>query len=136
MTKLEPFTSGYMKPPKEHQFKKGQSGNPRGRPKKKETFGSITIKVLSKKVRIKGREEKVTMTCALGLRLHELATKGYGPAIKILQRYEVHASYNLENTVLEDQILRRNLAALGYTMINGVIHTSSDDEADESQDDE
>ncbi len=28
------YEVGYGKPPKEHQFKAGQSGNPRGRPKK------------------------------------------------------------------------------------------------------
>ena len=27
------YKVGYGKPPKEHRFKKGQSGNPRGRPK-------------------------------------------------------------------------------------------------------
>ena len=27
------YEVGYGKPPKEHRFKKGQSGNPRGRPK-------------------------------------------------------------------------------------------------------
>jgi hypothetical protein len=29
-----PMSSGYRKPPKNGQFKKGQSGNPKGRPKK------------------------------------------------------------------------------------------------------
>ncbi|XBQ17394.1 MAG: DUF5681 domain-containing protein [Oceanicaulis sp.] len=29
------YDVGYKKPPKEHRFKKGQSGNPAGRPKKK-----------------------------------------------------------------------------------------------------
>ena len=32
---------GYGNPPKQHQFKKGQSGNPRGRPKKKRKQRSV-----------------------------------------------------------------------------------------------
>ncbi len=35
MTDNDDDEVGYGKPPKKHQFKKGQSGNPRGRPKKK-----------------------------------------------------------------------------------------------------
>lgn len=39
-----PRTVGYGKPPKNRRFKKGQSGNPRGRPrKKKETYDEKTL---------------------------------------------------------------------------------------------
>ena len=33
---------GYKNPPKEHQFKKGESGNPKGRPRKKKQSSSDT----------------------------------------------------------------------------------------------
>ncbi|WP_312161119.1 DUF5681 domain-containing protein [Phenylobacterium sp.] len=37
--------SGYGKPPPEHRFKKGQSGNPKGRPKKKRPPEEVPTKL-------------------------------------------------------------------------------------------
>lgn len=53
---------GYGKPPKKHRFKKGQSGNPRGRPKKiksdssNPTEAEILEKLANETVFVDGRE--------------------------------------------------------------------------------
>jgi hypothetical protein len=44
---------GYRRPPKEHQFKPGRSGNPRGRPKGSKNEATIWRDVLSKRIPIR-----------------------------------------------------------------------------------
>lgn len=64
---------GYKKPPKETQFKKGQSGNPKGRPKgsgklkSTKDLESIFLESLDQEitVTIQGKEEKITKYEAL-----------------------------------------------------------------------
>lgn len=46
------YDVGYGKPPKEHQFKPGQSGNPTGRPKKQPSMASMIRDVAYYPVRI------------------------------------------------------------------------------------
>ena len=41
---------GYGKPPQEHQFKPGQSGNPKGRPKGSKNFGKQIIDMMEQKI--------------------------------------------------------------------------------------
>lgn len=41
-------------PPVDHQFKKGQSGNPKGRPKKRKTFSEMLKAVLDVEVPVNG----------------------------------------------------------------------------------
>lgn len=40
-----PWENGYAKPPVEHQFKPGQSGNRKGRPKKSENVATIVARI-------------------------------------------------------------------------------------------
>lgn len=45
------YKTGYGKPPKSNQWKKGQSGNPKGRPKQKSDFIADYARILSEPVK-------------------------------------------------------------------------------------
>lgn len=123
MTELKPYTSGYMKPPKEHRFKKGKSGNPRGRPKEPETVASIILRVLKRKIRIAGEDRRVSLLEAIALRLRNLAIKGYLPALEILRDLESQTSASRQGQVPEDWSVRieKELEESGLRIVNGKI---------------
>lgn len=102
-----PPPSGYGRPPVNHQFKKGASGNPRGRPRK--VTRSLTPRQLRRdvisilesdtKVRTEKGVQKVTVVEAIFLRCVSKALSGHGPSIRYLldthadtirEHYEVH----------------------------------------------
>jgi hypothetical protein len=57
----KPYDVGYGKPPPEHQFKPGQSGNPKGRPKGPGNIYKLIAKHAAKKVTVieNGAEKKM-----------------------------------------------------------------------------
>jgi hypothetical protein len=77
---------GYGKPPTHSQFKKGQPGNPKGRPRGKRNMASLVSDVLAQKVTItaNGKRKRVSSETALLLRLREKALGGDLRALQIL----------------------------------------------------
>jgi hypothetical protein len=84
----DPYEAGFGKPPKRTRFKKGRSGNPKGRPPRKPDVYSELTKVLREKVTvtIDGQAEKVTVQQALLRRLRDQALRGELWAQKLLQK--------------------------------------------------
>lgn len=80
---------GYRKPPRAHQFVKGRSGNPNGRPKRtkaKPQQQPVIAKVLKRKVQvtIDGRRQWISVAEALTLQMVEQATKGKIAALRYM----------------------------------------------------
>lgn len=78
--------AGYANPPAQHRFKKGKSGNPRGRPRKQEDHWSHMNRVLSRKVKLQGSDDQIPISEALIRRLRELALAGDRRALELLRR--------------------------------------------------
>lgn len=72
------YQVGYGKPPKHSQFKKGRSGNPRGRPKGSKNLATDVREVLALPVPISegGKQSTVSTQMAMLMRLREQALKG------------------------------------------------------------
>ena len=69
---------GYKNPPREHRFKPGQSGNPRGRPKGVKSLDQRLQEELDRPVTVKigARAQKVPVWRAVVMKLAEAAMKG------------------------------------------------------------
>ena len=82
------YEVGFGKPPERTRFKKGRSGNPKGRPRKKPDLYSELTKVLRENVTITvdGQQEKVTVQQALLRRLRDQALRGELWAQKLIQK--------------------------------------------------
>lgn len=113
------YKVGYKRPPKEHQFKKGVSGNPKGRPKNNTTFAENVLDEMQEKIMVKesGKPKKITKKQALAKKLVAEALNGKNSAIKLLLPIlasetnltkEVDEELSANDTqIIEDYIRRR-----------------------------
>lgn len=83
------YDVGYGRPPKQTQFRKGQSGNPKGRPKGAKAFNTIVRETMTAKLRIRTAQgrKNVTHVQALMMQAIESALKGSRHDRHELMRY-------------------------------------------------
>jgi len=80
------YEVGYGKPPKHGQFKKGQSGNPKGRPKGSKSLRTRLLEELDRKIIVSegGERRLVSKKHAIILRIVDAALKGDRHAIRMI----------------------------------------------------
>jgi hypothetical protein len=90
---------GYGRPPREHRWKPGQSGNPRGRPKNSKNESTILREILARKIesRSTGGTRKISVVEGILLRITEDALKGNTKsATFLLNRYAAMVSGEIQ----------------------------------------
>jgi len=72
------YEVGFQRPPRHTQFRKGTSGNPKGRPREAKNLAAVLDEALAEKVAIveNGRRRKITKRCAMIKQLVNKAASG------------------------------------------------------------
>ncbi|MFK4538452.1 DUF5681 domain-containing protein [Bradyrhizobium ottawaense] len=96
---------GYGRPPREHQFKPGHSGNKNGRPKGSKNEATIINELLNRKIDIRenGRARKISVHEGILLKFAEDALKGNprSAAFLLNRKLLVESSEQPANDVLD-----------------------------------
>src|SRR5437588_11273536 len=81
---------GYCRPPQHTQFRKGQSGNPKGRPKGSQALASIWLRAMNEKVTISenGQRRRITKQEAAIKQLANKAASGDKRAMQDMIRFQ------------------------------------------------
>jgi hypothetical protein len=97
---------GYGKPPRQHQFQPGRSGNPKGRPKGSKNESTILREILQHKIGIRGangRVRKISVMEGIHRKVADDALKGDIKAAAFLfNRYAALVSGELQPQDMSD----------------------------------
>jgi Family of unknown function (DUF5681) len=107
------YDVGYGRPPRAHQFKPGQSGNPKGRPKGSPTVGALLQEVIQRRVAVteNGKTRRVPTLEVIIRRLANDAMRSDQRAIKLLlslvDRYSEapETAVQLKQILAEDEVI-------------------------------
>lgn len=113
------YDVGYGKPPAANRFKKGQSGNPKGRPKGKRNASSVILRALAVKVVINenGRRREVTKFEAALTQLANKAAQGDIRAVNLA----IALVRLAEERVEQDAVRTTNLQDADQWVLQGLM---------------
>lgn len=105
------YSVGYGRPPKATQFRKGESGNPRGRPKGTRTVGAMLQEILRQKIAVteNGKTRRLPALEVILRRLVNDAMRSEPRALKLLlalhDRYgeSAQTDLRLDDILAEDK---------------------------------
>jgi len=109
-------SAGYGRPPKATQFKKGQSGNPRGRPKGSRPVGAVLQEILGQRIAVteNGKTRRLPALEVMLRRLANDAMRSEPVALKLMlslfDRYgqSPEAGIRLDEVLAEDKTILAN----------------------------
>jgi Family of unknown function (DUF5681) len=125
---------GYRKPPRHTQFKPGQSGNPKGRPKKKTTFDDKILEYAEKPATISngGKVERGRMKDRIASTVVAKAAEGDHRSVKIVRDVLKGAEHDPGDNLPElARIFRRIYAQHEATDFRCSPRTGDDDTSKE-----
>ena len=98
---------GYGHPPKATQFRKGQSGNPRGRPKGSRPVGAVLQEILGQRIAVteNGRTRRVPALEVMLRRLANDAMRSEPSALKLMLSLVDRYGQSPEAAIHIDEIL-------------------------------
>ena len=98
------YEVGYKRPPAHSQFRKGQSGNPKGRPKGAKSFRTLAREALNEPVRVTENGRVRTLTkAAIGIKkvANHFAQTGDIKALQALARLYGEEAQNSEGSLVQ-----------------------------------
>jgi len=110
-----PYEVGYGKPPRATQFRPGQSGNGKGRPKGSKNFGKLIDEELAERISVteNGKRRKIMKKQAIAKRIDNQAVSGDLKAIvHILAETREHDDSNLVDSERSKEIDPESLKRL------------------------
>ena len=113
---------GYGRPPVNRQFKPGQSGNPKGRPKGSKNFATMFAEALNEKIKVRDKKGKVRTLSKQELMVEVMVNKAlagdpkaFAMVVQFADKFEVFKKLTLNHRENVDSALlklKRGLEAM------------------------
>jgi hypothetical protein len=128
------YKVGYKRPPQHTQFKPGQSGNPRGRPKQKKSLAELLQEILFRTVILKenGEPRRMMLIEVIANDLIHKAARGDAKArrdlLEILRRHPKVASPRMEIRQITDDMSPQEAADIYAATLTAIPGLTEPDE--------